>query len=217
MRYWNTLILLLVSFGSAQAAAPWQNEWEQTLRAAKKEGRVVVVADASAEVRDALTGPFTEKYGIAVDYFGVQGREIGPRVGAERKAGQYLWDIYMHGTTTALTVMNPMGAFDPLEPALIAPDVKEPQNWRGGSLEFVDPGRRIMVAIAMQRGTIFINSDLVDPKEFKSYKDLLNPKWKGKLAIDDPSRSGPWQSTFTFFFSTQNWGLTLFAPWQSKR
>jgi iron(III) transport system substrate-binding protein len=200
MRHWITLSLVLIYFGPAQEASPWQNEWEQTLRAAKKEGRVAVISDATTDVRDALTGPFTEKYGIAVDYFGVQGREIGPRVGAERKAGQYLWDVYIHGTTTGLTVMNPMGAFDPLEPALISPDVKDPQNWRNGILEFIDTGRRILVTTARQRGTIFINSDLVDPKEFKSYKDLLNPNWKGKLAMDDPSRSGPGQATFTFFY-----------------
>ena len=116
---------------------------------------MTVISDATTDVRDALTGPFSEKYGIGVDYFGVQGREIGPRVGAERKAGQYLWDVYIHGTTTGLTVMNPMGAFDPLEPALILPDVKNPQNWRNGILEFIDAGRRILVTTARQRGTIF--------------------------------------------------------------
>ena len=52
---------------------------------------MAVISDATTDVRDALTGPFSEKYGFAVEYFGVQGREIGPRVGVERKAGQYLW------------------------------------------------------------------------------------------------------------------------------
>jgi iron(III) transport system substrate-binding protein len=209
VRYWLTLGLMLIYFEPALAATPWQNDWEQTLRAARKEGRVAVISDATTDVRDALTGPFTEKYGIAVEYFGVQGREIGPRVGAERKAGQYLWDVYIHGTTTGLTVMNPMGAFDPLEPALISPDVKNPQNWRNGILEFIDPGRRILVTTARQRGTIFINSELVDSKEFKSYKDLLNPNWKGKLAMDDPSRSGPGQATFTFFYLHPELGVNF--------
>jgi ABC-type Fe3+ transport system substrate-binding protein len=51
-----------------------------------------------------------------------------------------------------------------------------------------------------QRGTIFFNPKLVNAKEFKSHKDLLDPKWKGKLILDDPRRAGPGQATFTFFY-----------------
>jgi iron(III) transport system substrate-binding protein len=193
------VMLFLLAARHAAAAPAWQEEWERVLKAAKAEGKVAVISDASADVRDALTLPFAEKYGIAVDYFGVQGREIGPRVAAERKAGQYIWDIYIHGTTTALTAMNPIGAFDSLEPALIMPDVKDQKNWRGGVHEYVDAARRILVVTARQRGIIFINSNLVDASEFKSYKDLLHPKWKDKIAMDDPSRSGPGQATLTFF------------------
>ena len=126
-------------------------------------------------------------------------------------------DVYIHGTTTGLTVMNPMGAFDPLEPALILPDVKNPQNWRNGILEFIDAGRRILVTTARQRGTIFINSELVDFKEFKSYKDLLNPNWKGKLAMERSVAVRSRAGDLYFFIFTPNSGSTLFAPWRSKR
>jgi len=51
-----------------------------------------------------------------------------------------------------------------------------------------------------QRGTIFFNPKLVTPKEFKSHKDLLDLKWKGKLILDDPRRAGPGQATLTFFY-----------------
>src|SRR5437899_12444576 len=57
-----------------------------------------------------------------------------------------------------------------------------------------------MVMTPFQRGIIFHNSKLVNAKEFKSYKDLLDPKWKGKLIMDDPRRAGPGQATFTFFY-----------------
>ena len=194
------LAFLLNAFTQISFAAEWQSDWESTLAAAKKENTVTVITDVTASMRDALTMSYQSKYGLQVDLFGALGREIPPRVLAERKAGRYLWDVFVHGTTTGLESMIPAGAFDPLEPALIFPDVKDPKTWRGGELEFLDPNRTLMVMTPFQRGIIFYNPKLVNPKEFKSYKDLLNPKWKGKLVMDDPRRAGPGQATFTFFY-----------------
>jgi iron(III) transport system substrate-binding protein len=50
------------------------------------------------------------------------------------------------------------------------------------------------------RVILIVNTAAVDPSSFKSYKDLLNPKWKGQIATDDPRRSGPGQASFTFFY-----------------
>jgi iron(III) transport system substrate-binding protein len=194
------LALLLSAIAQVSSAAEWQSEWENTLAAAKKENVVTVITDVTAAIRDALTMSFQSKYGLQVDLFGALGREIPPRVLAERKAGRYLWDVFVHGTTTGLESMIPAGAFDPLEPALIFPDIKDPKTWRGGGLEFLDPNKTLMVMTPFQRGTIFYNPKLVNAKEFKSYKDLLDPKWKGKLIMDDPRRAGPGQATLTFFY-----------------
>jgi iron(III) transport system substrate-binding protein len=50
------------------------------------------------------------------------------------------------------------------------------------------------------RGTLFFNTAQVQPDEIKSYRDLLEPKWRGRMAIDDPRRAGPGQATMTFFY-----------------
>ncbi|HEY2989261.1 MAG TPA: extracellular solute-binding protein [Candidatus Binatia bacterium] len=189
-------VVTVLDFNWATARA----DWESTLAAAKKEGKVSVMTDITATMRDALTLEFQKKYGISVDLLGVSGREVAPRVAAERKAGQFLWDIYIHGSTTALEAMIPMGAFDPLEPALILPDVKDAKTWRGGAMEFLDPSKMVMVMTPFHRGTIFYNTKLVNAQEFKSHKDLLQPKWKGKMVMDDPRRAGPGVATFTFFY-----------------
>ena len=180
-------ILFAVAFLDSNLASV-QADWESTLAAAKKEGRVSVITDVTATLRDALTLEFQKKYGISVELFGSSGREVAPRVAAERKAGQFLWDIYIHGSTTALEAMVPMGAFDPLEPALILPDVKDPKTWRGGAIEFLDPSKMVMVMTPFHRGTIFYNTKLVDAKEFKSHKDLLQPKWRGKMVMESRTR-----------------------------
>ncbi|HEV8724742.1 MAG TPA: extracellular solute-binding protein [Candidatus Binatia bacterium] len=175
-------------------------EWDKVLAAAKKEGKVAVIGPVGADRRDVLVEPFQKKYGITVEYFADRGSGIGPRLSAERAAGQYLWDVAITGTTTGLLVLLPPGMLDPLEPALLLPDVKDPRNWRGGALEFSDAGKRFLVMTPSQRGTLFVNPKVTKPQEIKSYKDLLNPKWRKKIVMDDPTRAGPGQATFTFFY-----------------
>ena len=192
--------LIIVGFMfSAQIGTASQDEWEKVLAAAKKEGRVAVMGPLGTDTRDALTQPFMKKYGITVDYFGGRGGQQSTRSGLERRAGKYFWDVFIGGTTTGLTAMIPMKAFDPLEPALILPDVKNPKSWRDGHLEFVDPRREMLVMLPTQRAILSVNPELVIPGEFKSYKDMLKPKWKGKIVFADPRRPGSAQATFMFF------------------
>ena len=198
---WASIFAFVILLPWVALAAPsWQAEWERVLQAAKQEGVVSLLGTTGVDVRDALTLPFQKAYGIQVDYFGGSGSQQATRVSAERRAGKYAWDIFVGGTTTGFTSMIPIKAFDSLDPALILPDVKDPKNWRGGGIEFVDPGRQMAVMTPTHRVILIVNSAAVDPNSFKSYKDLLNPKWKGQIAIDDPRRSGPGQACFTFFF-----------------
>ena len=72
--------LLVCALVKIASAAESQSEWESTLAAAKKEGKVAVITDVTAAIRDALTMPFQEKYGIPVELFGALGREVPPRI-----------------------------------------------------------------------------------------------------------------------------------------
>lgn len=204
MRIFLATILVLAISASlplpAFAASSSQADWEQVLAEAKKEGKVSVIGPVGADRRDILTEPFQKKYGIAVEYFADRGSGIGPRLAAERRAARYLWDVVVTGTTTALTALIPLAALDPMEQALILHEVKDPKMWRGGAIEFTDPGRHMVVMTPSQRGTIFVNPNTVKPSEIKSYKVLLDPKYKGKIIADDARFAGPGQATFTFFY-----------------
>jgi len=195
-------ILAAFSFSSlaVAASAPSAAEWEKVLAAAKKEGTVSVIGPVGENRVDTLKGPFEKKYGIKVEYTGDSGRSVLPKLTAERKAGKFLWDIAITGTTSTLKVLIPGGMLDPIEPALILPDVKDPKKWRGGGIEYVDPGKRCLIMTLTQRGTLFVNPKVVKPESITSYKDLLNPKFKGKIVMDDPTSPGPGQATFTFFY-----------------
>jgi ABC-type Fe3+ transport system substrate-binding protein len=82
---------------------------------------------------------------------------------------------------------------DPVRTALILPEVLDESKWWSGRHHYVDPENDyIFVFIgSVSRGSVFYNKNLVNPNEFRSYWDLLNPKWRGKILALDPRAPGP--------------------------
>ncbi len=173
----------------------WELKWNETLKAAKKEGVVVMINSAGAETRDALAGPFSKKYGIQLDYIAARGPEMSQKLLTERKAGLYTIDIYMGGANTPVATLKPAGVFDPLEQILILPDVTNPDTiknvWYQGHLWWLDKDREILAVTMSPSGRIAINLNQVKPDEIKTWRDLLNPRWKGKITMNDPTIEGP--------------------------
>lgn len=190
------------------ATVDWQAEWDKTLAVARQEGRVVVGADLGGDkVRRAVTEPFEKRYGISVDFTALPGTQLAPRVTAERQAGVHAWDIFILGTSTLLTRLKPIGALDPIEPALILPEVKDPIKWGGRDLPFFDRDRRGLAFLLVARQSMFVNTKLVGIEELKSYWDLLDPKWKGKIILGrDPTTPGYTQAMFQFFYQHRDLG-----------
>lgn len=173
------------------AKEPWQVEWEKTLALARKEGKVVVYGgDISGEMRYQLSKAFFEKYGIIAEI--EAGRSVGltERVNMERKAGLYLPDLTTGGMKTSLFVTyKPGGMVEPIEQFLILPEVKDPKYWWNG-LRFSDNDHTCLVFNAYVTLAIAINTELVKEGELKSFYDLLQPRWKGKILMNDPTLPG---------------------------
>ncbi len=195
-----SLIAIVVMFTVGYVPLAGADEWEQVLAAAKKEGTVAVIGPVGGDRSAVLQEPFEKKYGIKVEYWGDRGSGVGPRLTTERNAGKFLWDVALIGVSPALKMLIPGGMVDPIEPALILPQVKDPKQWRGGRIEYGDAEKRVLVMTPSQRGTLYVNPKVVKPESISSYKDLLAPKFKGKIVMDDPTKAGPGQATFTFFY-----------------
>jgi len=66
-----------------------------------------------------------------------------------------------------------------------------------GDLLWLDPDQHYhLMFLAGPQYAITINTKLVKSDELKSYRDLLNPKWKGKIAWYDPTVAGAGQMAF---------------------
>jgi len=116
-------------------------------------------------------------------------------------------DIHIGGTTTMLTTLRPTGALDPIRPALILPEVLDSTKWLKGRLDFSDEKRlHNLVFTSAVKIPIAINPKLVKPEEIRSFRDLLNPKWAGKMAMRDPTGPGPGLATVTHWYAHKGLG-----------
>ena len=188
----------LVSTAAAQPA-DWQKAWDDTLAAAKKEGKVVIVGSPDPVMRGEINPKFTARYGIKVEYLAGNSAQLIERVRTERTSGLYSIDIWMSGANSTLNTLLPGKMLDPIKPQLIRPDVTEAKYWKKGAPWFVDKDASYVLALfSTVDSFLFINTDVV--KDFKSVNDLLDPKWKGKISTQDPRLTGTGANTAGHFY-----------------
>ena len=187
----SALIALLPVSAAAENAA-WKQSWEETVAAAKQEGKVVIAAPPSRDLRRVLPEAFKAKYGITVDYLGGRSSESAGRMRAERQAGIYSIDVIFAGIQSMALTFHRGKMLQPLKPALQLPEVVDGKKWKKGKLWFADPEEQYILRLANTVTTMFhINTkDEVKPGDIRSAKDLLNPKYKGKIALQDPTIPG---------------------------
>jgi iron(III) transport system substrate-binding protein len=172
--------LLGLAAGSALLSAPdltrAEDEWEKTVAAAGKEGRVVLYsAFVGLVTHPELKKDFEATYGITVDILEARASEIRERIRVEHSAGRYAADVSENGRTTTTLQIKEDKVFDPFGPLPALGNLKT---------EFHSDGTRLAV-FAIIYG-ILVNTQLVKPAdEPKSWLDLADPRWRGKILSDD--------------------------------
>jgi ABC-type Fe3+ transport system substrate-binding protein len=190
---------------SAPAAAPpaWQTEWEQTVAAARQEGQVAVSGLVGEVWRNALL-TFEKDYpGIKVEYNGVNSRDFWPRVRQEREAGHYLHDVRVGGADPEAFAAARDGILAPIRPLLVLPEVVDGSKWLGG-IEglFADTAKQYFVGfVAGVNAPVTVNRDVVSETDLRSDRELLDPRWKGRISMQDP-RGGAAQSNLAAMLAT---------------
>ena len=181
-----------VSDGSAAETKPaWQATWEKTLAAAKKEAKLnfYVGRYGTEPLLNEFRREFPEIQLVTVNG---TGNSLGTRIIAEMRAGRPVADLFSGGANTNYEILYQGKALDSFKAALILPEVVDESKWYDGRHRYTDPEQRhIFVYIANPTSSgFYYNTNLVSPKEFKSYWDLVAPKWKGKYVSQDPTSTG---------------------------
>ena len=190
---------VLAALPTIAAELDWQKEWERTLEAAKKEGQVTVYISGYEAVLPDFEKEFPDIKVVAVT---VRGNQLGQRLLAERRAEKYIADVVSSGANPNYQQFYQAKALDPIKPALVLPEVTDQTKWYLKKHQYSDPeGQYVFNYVGSATyGAVNYNTKLVDVKEFKSYWDLLNPKWKGKIEARDIREAGPGAGNTRFFY-----------------
>jgi ABC-type Fe3+ transport system substrate-binding protein len=187
-----------VAFAQTGQAVP--GEWNRIVEAGKKEGKVVVSVPASAELRKEVERSVKQRFGIETELIAGRASSIVGKIQQEAKAGVYNFDVHVGGSESMVTGLLSESLLESFEPAMVLPEVKDSKNWWGGHF-WVDAAKRyIYSSQAYQTENIWYNTDQVKPEEIRSFNDLLNPKWSGKIGYLDPRTAGSGTSIWSFLW-----------------
>lgn len=187
--------MCFVPCASAQEPG-WEAKWNQIVAAGKKEGKVVFAAAPDPLMRRLIPEKFTARFGIRVEYLAGRSSDMGTRLQLERQGGIFSVDAVTAGVQSMSAAFYKEKLIDPLKPALILPEVLDRTKWKSGKLWFIDPEEQYILRLFNTASSLFfINTRIVPPGELKSVKDLLNPKWRGKISVFDPTDAGTGSNT----------------------
>lgn len=156
------------------------------------EGTVTLYSSVEEAATAAFAQAFTAKYGIQVSFVRLTSAQLTQRFSAESEAGASAADAILISRTGFTAQAIEKGWLVPLDDADL-PDYP-------GDLDakFVLPDEGTAITIIQPAGIAY-NTDLVDAADVpKTWSDLFDSKWDGKIAIPDPASSasyiGEWLS-----------------------
>lgn len=176
-------------------------DWAKIVDAAKKEGKLTIYGAFEQSLQDRYIPEFNRLYpGIQVEVVFGTGPSSAEKMRAEVAAGKVVGDVWRSFTDPALA-MRDAGVLEKWRaPAL----TKEREKFAFQSSDEDEQGYLNNVAAGVQG--IMINSSQIKPEdEPKSWFDLKDPKYRGKIIFSDPRRPNGGQSIA--WFISQKYGV----------
>ncbi|HEY4317482.1 MAG TPA: extracellular solute-binding protein [Herbaspirillum sp.] len=166
---WQSAVAAPSGIDFATYTGPDRNEL--LVAAAKKEGEVSVYQAYPA--LSVVEAAFTKKYGIKVKSWRADSETILQRVVTEARGGRNEVDI----------VQNNSPEQEGLHREKLLQEVKSP--YLADMIPEAFPTHREWVGLTQDIWIAAYNSEKVKKEDLpKTYEDLLDPKWKGRLAVE---------------------------------
>jgi len=161
--------------------------WDKIVAAAKAEGELTGYGVEFVDARGkAIIDSFGAKYGIKVNGASGLSSQLLEKIKTETATGKVVCDIASF-TMPVQSSANQDGLLQEFVSKLPEYQTTKASGWKA------DP-TRLNGSVVFAQGTVFgpfINTDLVKGNDIpKSWNDLLDPKWDGKLILDSPTLQG---------------------------
>ena len=154
------------------------------INAAIKEGAINLYS--ATTTRDFLQAGgqanFEKRFGIKIKPLTAELRKLVDRIRTEISVGRVVADIF-EGNDQYMLELHKLDALAKWKPP-------SPELDRISKEAFVVQPSGFWWPTHVRAQGLVVNPNLVDPKEITSYWDVVNPKFKGKVAIRDPRSSG---------------------------
>ena len=170
------------------ASTDWQREWDELTVAAQREGALSLVTWGDRPYH-ATIAAFTAAFpGIAVEQYAESNAPTWLERARQRRRAGNTFDIALVQPDRALQDGAPEGMWAPLRPLLFRPDVTDSAVWRDGfAARFLDlDGTRCFDWQHQVFHSYAVHRDLVPDGAITSVRDLLDPRWRGRVLTSDP-------------------------------
>lgn len=167
----------------------------ELIAAAKKEGELVLYTAMQRKVIAQSVEMFQKKYGIKVTFVRKGSGGIIQMVEAERETKNHKGDVADLWDPPTFRAWKKDGLFLSYKPAE-GDKIKK---------ELIDPDWEIVTASPVTIVMVYNTRALKKDQAPKSFKDVLNPKWKGKLTHSDPVYSGSTTAAVNILMNLYGW------------
>jgi iron(III) transport system substrate-binding protein len=160
---------------AAKPAAPAAEDMNALYQAAKQEGEFNFSTTLNTNNGQPVVEKFMAKYpGVKVNYNRQSSEKLEEVMNQEAKAGKMSWDVVECNEDVYVRFLDNhfLATYTPTVAAKYPDNLKDPNGtW---------------VTDRVNPQTPSVNTNLVKPEEYpKTWDDLTNPSWKGKLAIEE--------------------------------
>ena len=164
--------------------------------AASQEGKVVVYGSIESETMGVISKAFTQKYGVGVDYWRGASNKVMDRTQMEFLSGRPASDVVMtnRGPMQLLKKQGIFARYLSPQNANFPASVKDPDN-------VLSPVYRLAL-VGILYNTRLVRADAAP----KSLEDFLDPTWRGKWVIPDPTQhftTGQWMRSLEKLYGAE--------------
>ena len=175
---------------------------QANVEAAKKEGTLTLYTTIAEKDLPAIVKPFEDKYGIKVSVWRAGTDKVLQRAVAETRAKKYEFDAVHFGAPE----------MEALSREKILAPVNSPvhKDLMPGSV----PAHKEWAATILSVWVQAYNTNVVKKSELpRTYQDLLDPRWKGKLGIE--AKNDDWFATVVHQMGSESQGVEFFRKLSS--